>query len=96
LTSSCAGRFCHAAETPAADLDLASPGVEARLVGVGSSCGGIPLIDPANPAESFLLQKLTAIEPACGVPMPLGGELPPDSVRCLEQWVYAVAAGGAP
>ncbi len=96
LATSCTGGFCHSAESPAAGLDLASPGVETRLVAVGSSCGAIPLVDPVNPADSYVLQKLTAIEPVCGVPMPLGGSLAPDALRCLQQWVYAVAAGGAP
>lgn len=96
LATSCAGAFCHSPEKPAAGLDLATPGVETRLVGVGSSCGAIPLIDPVSPANSYLLQKLTAIEPLCGVSMPLGRALEADALRCLEQWVHSVAAGGAP
>jgi hypothetical protein len=85
-------------------LDLASPGVEARLVGVASStdaCGGQALVDVADPENSLLLRAVDherfALAP-CGVLMPWGSEtgVAADDLRCFEKWVHSMAASAMP
>jgi hypothetical protein len=66
----CGGTACHSATAPQQDLDLVSPGVATRLVGVQAKQCLQALVDPANPEQSLLYQKLLP-KPACGAPMPL-------------------------
>ncbi|MCH2109716.1 MAG: hypothetical protein MK135_10320, partial [Polyangiaceae bacterium] len=85
---------------PQANLDLLSPGVGERLVGVaatGEACGGEPLINLDSPEQSLLLRK---INPAlfgddgqtCGGIMPLNSEgVSDDDFACLKRWVLALA-----
>ncbi len=83
-------------------LDLATPGVAARLVGVQSTsdaCGGQLLIDPANPDNSLLLrlvdtQRFASTPNQCGVLMPFGSSegLTGADLKCVQDWVHAVAS----
>ena len=68
------------------NLDLQSPGVAARLVGVAASGGGL-LIDPTDPSQSVVYTKLTATPPF-GSRMPLG-MVPLDDamLACVLSWV---------
>jgi hypothetical protein len=69
-----------------------SPCVTDRLVGAPSTtCEGKLLIDPQNPADSFILDKLNHTIPACGARMPLGGKLPDPKLGCVDAWVHSVA-----
>ncbi|HUS65910.1 MAG TPA: hypothetical protein VMZ28_15265 [Kofleriaceae bacterium] len=87
LAPSCGGSACHGADGPAAGLDLATPGVAARLSGTASSCGEMLLVAPGDPDASLLYVKLEP-EPPCGSQMPLGGE-PLDEVAlgCVRDWI---------
>lgn len=89
LAETCGVAFCHAAENPAGELDLASPGVAARLVDVASTCDGTPLVDSADPGASLLLDKLEA-QPSCGDPMPPGRPLSAADRSCIDQWVESL------
>ena len=95
LAARCGASGCHGGANPSADLDLASPDVASRLVGVASTgCGAALLIDPANPTGGVLLEKVTA--PECGARMPvLDDPLPPAEIACLQSWVAMVAGGGS-
>jgi hypothetical protein len=93
IAESCIGGICHHSgkfQAPAGGLDLMSPCVADRLINVTSRCQGLLLIDPAQPAKSFLLNKLEAETPLCGESMPWTGHLPPDQVRCMNAWVHAL------
>jgi hypothetical protein len=96
FTKTCSTAGCHTGEQPAQGLDLASPGVEERLVGVtptGAGCSGV-LVDTANPTQSLLYLKLTDLPP-CGVPMPFGGKrLGPRDLECVRSWIASLAADG--
>lgn len=84
---------CHTAESPAGDLDLTSPGIAARVVGVSASaaCGGDDLADPASPETSILYLKVTDAPP-CGSRMPLGSaDLSEAEQGCLRDWIAAQA-----
>ena len=88
---------CHGpaggAVPPASELDLVSPGVEARLVGVAGVCMGL-LIDPADPENSLMVRKLHPA-PSCGQRMPFGGMLTDDEIDCVTEWVTQAAMTGA-
>jgi hypothetical protein len=88
----CNNAICHDSEQPAGGLDLESPGVLGRLVGVpGTECTGQLRIVPADPDRSLLVDKLAAESPRCGDRMPFGNPLPPSVGECIRQWVHLVA-----
>ena len=110
FTASCASLGCHNAPgtiAPQAGLDLASPNVAARLVDqpashVGASpdtgcVTGQKLIDRATPAASWLMLKLTTPSSAltCGSPMPIGLPLKADELKCIQDYINAVAAASS-
>jgi hypothetical protein len=79
---------CHGEKDRAKGLDLASPGLAARTVGVKSTCNGKLLLDPmaATPAGQ-LLDKLRGPVPGCGAQMPYAQ--PPLSEQeraCVLEW----------
>ena len=88
---------CHDADQPEAGLDLVSPGVSGRLVGVLSTsrpCLGRPRIDRDGGSYHLLLDKLRP-SPGCGLRMPKAGAyLTLDESDCVRAWVEAAAAGG--
>ena len=92
----CATAGCHVAAggeaAPAASLDLVSPGVEARLVGIPAMCTGL-LIDPASVDDSVLIRKLEPT-PSCGARMPFGGMLSDAEIQCMREWAEMAAAAG--
>ena len=90
----CAESICHDAQSPAADLDLISPNLERRLVGVRSTqCATRLRIDRADPERSYLLEKLERDDQECGDRMPVGGDpLTRDQLACVREWVEKVAA----
>jgi hypothetical protein len=86
---SCGGTGCHSAMAPQQDLDLVSPGVAARVVGVPAKACLQTLADPAHPEQSLLYQKL-AIKPPCGAQMPLARPaLSSADVACVLGWIAA-------
>jgi hypothetical protein len=85
LSASCGSASCHGASTP---LDLDSPGVRERLVGVTTSCGDLPM-------ARFLVEKLSP-NPSCGVRMPFGGTPYSDEEEaCLVKYLGALLDGGS-
>jgi len=86
---SCGGTGCHGAVAAQQDLDLVSPGVASRVVGVvGTGCAST-LADPANPEASLIYQKLSPTPP-CGAPMPLARPaLSDQDAACVLAWIAA-------
>jgi len=87
----CAGDMCHipGVTTP----DLISPGVEARLFNVASTCMDRPYI---GATDSYLEEKITAQSPCGGTfPMPLftPNALNAADEACIVEWIDRVAAG---
>jgi len=95
LPRNCSTTGCHWSERPAGGLDLASPGLAARLVDVESTgCGGV--LVPSDVPMSGLFRRKLEPAPACGSSMPIGQ--PPMNVQdryCFEQWLLRVT-GQAP
>jgi hypothetical protein len=99
---SCTSAGCHNAQSKTQGLDLQSPDVARRLVGVPATEGPGLLIDPSAPSSSVLYLKLTPIPPF-GARMPLAGMLDDATVGCVLEWVTEQAnpagdsdAGGDP
>jgi hypothetical protein len=90
----CSDSSCHDAQSPAAELDLISPNLERRLVGVRSTqCSTRLRIDRTEPERSYLLEKLEHDEQECGDRMPIAGDpLTRDEIACVRQWVERTAA----
>ena len=91
----CSTAGCHSSTEPAQGLDLQSPDVTSRLVGVeptGPGCTGV-LVTAGDPDQSLLYQKLTGAPP-CGIPMPFGGKpLSSRDLGCVKSWIIGLGAG---
>ena len=90
LTPRCGDAKCHSSIDHAAGLDLISPGLSARLVGVAARGGAGLLIDPDNPDGSVLVRKLTP-QPPFLAQQPPGAPLDPASIDCIRRWVRLVS-----
>jgi hypothetical protein len=86
FATSCGTSGCHDATTKTQSLDLVSPGLAGRLVGVPAVEGVGLLIDPSTPANSVLYTKLLATPPF-GARMPSGGSLDANTIQCVLAWV---------
>ncbi len=91
----CAGSGCHSpgtgSDAPANDLDLVSPGVEARVNGVAAvGCGGQTLVVGGDAASSFLYHKVADAKPACGSRMPVGATLSAAEQTCVRDWIASL------
>lgn len=52
----------------------------------GPACSGNdPIIDPGNPGNSLIIQKLEGTP--CGSQMPFGTPLTGDEIQCIEDWI---------
>ena len=89
IVPSCGGTGCHSALAPQQDLDLVSPGVATRVVGIPAKGCLQLLVDPENPEQSLMYQKLLP-KPTCGAQMPLARPaLSSADVACLLSWIAA-------
>jgi hypothetical protein len=85
----CGGTACHGTQAPQQDLDLVSPGLASRVVGVPGKGCSVLLADPADPEGSLIYLKLLP-NPPCGGQMPLAR--PPLSradAACVLAWIAA-------
>jgi hypothetical protein len=89
----CAMAGCHAANTM--QTDLASPGVEDRLIDKKPTQGvcATKVLITIDGSSSLLTEKLKD-SPTCGTKMPLGSSLPADDMTCVMEWVNAVSKNG--
>jgi hypothetical protein len=100
----CSGTGCHDATTKAANFDMASPGLETRLVGVMSPGGGptgltsmcagmFYLNGGSNPATGLFISKLSP-NPPCGLQMPMVGmKLTTADMMTIQDWANGLTAG---
>jgi hypothetical protein len=87
LSTTCTGAGCHNAMDKAQGLDLQSPNLASRLVGVQATEGPGLLIDPSNPSASVLYLKVTG-SPPFGSRMPQGrAPLDDATIACVLAWV---------
>ena len=91
LAHTCTASTCHNASDKAQGLDLQSPDVAARLVGVPATEGAGVLVDPSTPSKSVLYEKLGA-SPPFGARMPLGASpLDAPTLACVLAWITQAA-----
>lgn len=98
LQEKCDGIACHGSPgTPAtAFSDIASTTDPMNLLDVPAlyTCSSKMLIDSQNPADSAILSAVQSAGHCSGGRMPSGGPyLSDDEIRCLTEWVNAVASG---
>jgi hypothetical protein len=88
---------CHNKADQAASLDLESPAPDTQLIDVAAQqCGGQIRVRPGDPDHSYLIDKLAAAQPACGIRMPNGASgLAADDVLCIRTWVASLPGNGA-
>ncbi len=88
FTPSCATSTCHAGGTPAAGLNLDSAASYTMLVGVQSSQDpGFMRVEPGDPDNSYLVQKLEGTASGGGS-MPPSGALPQADIDTIRQWIF--------
>lgn len=87
----CALSGCHAGPTPAQGLDLTPP-VEAKLVGVEAQQVTRPLVDPGNPGNSYLYDKVlgTMIAGTSIMPLPPQEPLTDAEIDLLREWILSL------
>jgi hypothetical protein len=90
FAKTCGTTGCHDATTKIESLDLVSPGLASRLVGVPSVEGVGLLIDPSTPSKSVLYTKLLPNVPF-GARMPAGGSLDANTIQCALAWITSEA-----
>jgi hypothetical protein len=88
LNLKCNGGGCHGDGSSLGDFAASE---EAALAVVGedaiATCSGEgPMIDPANPRQSVIMQKVLGTA-TCGGQMPLGTPLEDSEIDCLEEWI---------
>jgi hypothetical protein len=86
---------CHDADSPSADLVLASAGAAyENLVDVAASCAPTRMyVAPGNPGTSYLINKLTGAAPLCGMRMPRNRTpLTNAQIDIVRAWIMGGAA----
>ncbi len=94
---SCGGVGCHGATDPVVGLDLESPNVADRLIGVNSTaigCEAEQFIVPGDVEGSYLLAKVRGDFGICGARMPLARTLDPRDIDCIRLWIAEVDGAG--
>ena len=95
FAQTCTAAGCHSAMTKSQGLDLQSPNLAMRLVGVSATEGPGLLIDPSSPSQSILYEKLSSPAPF-GAQMPLGGPALDSATKaCVLAWITQVANSSA-
>lgn len=91
FTPRCATAGCHTSDAMQGGLSLEAP-VRAKLVGVESSQVTRPLVDPGNPGNSYLMDKVRGTMTAGGTMiMPPSGSLSDEDIALIQQWIEAGA-----
>ena len=98
LVESCGTLACHDQERDPHFLDLRSPNIETRVVGVnavGAGCTSDILVVAGDPDSSYLLDKVLNAFGICGLQMPVGDNLSDSEVELLRQWIIDLGASSA-
>jgi hypothetical protein len=91
FATTCTASSCHSASNKAQGLDLQSPDLAARLVGVPATEGPGLLVDPSTPSQSVLCTKLQP-DPPFGARMPLSAApLDGATIACVLAWIEQTA-----
>lgn len=98
LAESCGTSTCHdQPRPPQHELDLLSPGVESRVVGVnpiGLGCESGVLVVAGDSDGSYLLDKVLNTPGICGLQMPVVGLLSQSEIEILRDWIDGLGGSG--
>jgi mono/diheme cytochrome c family protein len=88
---------CHGGKTPSAGHDYSTDADLKKLVGMPSAeKSSIDMIDPGNPAKSYLVMKITGSKDIVGSRMPLsGGDLSAAQIKTIETWISGMTPQSA-
>ena len=87
FTPDCTTSGCHSGASPPGGLNLESANSYAALVGVSSSQdAALQRVQPGDPANSYLIQKLEGTASG-GQQMPPGAPLPQSEIDVIRQWI---------
>jgi hypothetical protein len=99
IAKRCGG--CHGDRNPSKGLDLVTPGLADRLVGIKSGCPNRLLLDgpvgtnPTAEPSGHFLDKLGGPVTGCGAQMPYGAPaLTPSEFDCIVEWSARAVARG--
>jgi hypothetical protein len=86
--NNCTNAGCHSGSTPSEGLNLVAGSSFANLVDVPSSqVPALDRVEPGDPANSYLIQKLEGTA-AVGFQMPLVGDpLPQSTIDDIKEWI---------
>lgn len=87
FTASCALSGCHSGPNPQLGMDLSAGKAYAQIVNVRAVESSRPRIAPGDPDGSYLVSKVKGDATITGSRMPFGGNLPPERVQLLVDWV---------
>lgn len=101
LADACGTPGCHDEAREPHRLDLLSPNVQSRVVGinaVGQGCEASVLVVAGDPDSSYFLDKVVRAPGICGLQMPVGDNLSDSEVETLRQWIIDLdgSGGGTP
>jgi hypothetical protein len=93
FNQNCALSGCHAADTASGEMILDAGMSYSNLVNVTSSeVAPDKRVVPGNSAVSYIIEKLTRVQPRSGSQMPLGSNpLPDDQINLIKTWIDAGA-----
>jgi hypothetical protein len=94
FSASCTNAGCHGGVKVAGNLNLTSGKAYAALVGVSTSdCSGSKKrVVPGDPAQSYLMNKLTGVGICTGTQMPkTGSNLAQAQLDTISSWICAGA-----
>ncbi len=101
LAAKCGGSGCHGTKNPQNGLDLESPDVASRVVGVAATLCPGTLAKPSDPENSIIYTKLLETN-VCSARMPLARPaLSQKEIDCVKTWIgnqgsgTSTGAGGA-
>ncbi len=87
LAAKCGGTGCHGTKNPQNGLDLESPDVASRVVGVAAKLCPGTLAKPSAPGDSVIYTKVLSTN-TCGAQMPLTRPaLSQKEIDCLKTWI---------
>lgn len=99
IMAKCATAGCHSTMARAGSLDLESPNLGSRLIGVAATsaaCAPRMLVTVTNGTADGVLFGRLLENPPCGLRMPLGMPgLSANEIACLRSYVATLPTGGS-
>jgi len=88
IQENCGGGSCHGQGSNLGTFAVSEDDLRSYIGEEGILCVGQgPLLDPADPEGSVLVQKLSD-DPPCGQPMPAGvDQLDPEDIDCIVEYI---------